>query len=534
VPPQIYLDSNATNAVLPQAVAAAREAMEQGYGNPSSTHLAGLRAKALLETVRQRAARVLGAGDGRLMFNSGATEGIHTAVLSALVALRERGDAGRPVGRWLVYGATEHKAVPESLAHWNRLLGLNLDILALPVDGEGRHDLGRLHTLAPETALLCTMAANNETGVISDLVGIEQSLLASGSAALWLVDGVQALGKLPLNLAATRIDYAPFSGHKLYAPKGIGLLYVRAGAPFTPLMVGGGQEAGWRAGTENMAGIAALGAVLAALDDGRTFCSLPQLAAWRDQIAAALISAFPGLCFNTPFDKSLPTTLNFSVPGLASQELLNLFDAAGLRVSAGSACSSGQAAPSPVLEAMQMPLWRSASAIRLSFGTLVEAEIIAAACDAIARCGNALQHGERLTAPVPESGAPAVAVEPATELAIADTASLDAFLQRCPDALLVDVRERYEHDAGGGITMGGFTAINVPMASLSAQADRWLQPQAPPLIFICKSGQRGHRAAAWMRGRGHAQAWFLAGGLAAHAPERPLSSSTSERTFSDQ
>lgn len=514
MPPQIYLDSNATNAVLPQAVAAAREVMEERYGNPSSTHLAGLRAKALLEAVRERAVRVLGAGDGRLMFNSGATEGIHTAVLSALVDLRERRDAGRPIGRWLVYGATEHKAVPESLAHWNRLLGLDLDILALPVDGEGRHDLARLRALAPDTALLCTMAANNETGVISDLVGIEQCLLASGSAALWLVDGVQALGKLPLKLAATRIDYAPFSGHKLYAPKGIGLLYVRAGAPFTPLMVGGGQEAGWRSGTENMAGIAALGAVLAALDDGQTFRSLPQLAAWRDQIAAALINAFPGLCFNTPFDKSLPTTLNFSVPGLASQELLNLFDAAGLRVSAGSACSSGRAEPSPVLEAMQMPLWRSASAIRLSFGPRVDLATIAAACDAIARCGRALQSG-RATAQVGDNDVAAVAVESAVDMAIADTPSLDGFLHRHPDTLLVDVREPYEHDAGGGFRMLGFTALNVPMARLSAHAERWLQLPSPPLVFICKSGRRGHQAAAWMRDRGHAQAWFLAGGLTA-------------------
>src|SRR4051812_35865205 len=208
--PEIYLDSNATNPVLPQAAAAAMQAMTQDHGNPSSTHIAGLRAKALLASVRERATRVLGVGDGRLMFNSGATEGIHTAVLSALVALRERRAAGEAIGRWLLYGATEHKAVPESLAHWNRLLGLDLELQALPVDAEGRHDLAWLRTLAPDAALVCTMAANNETGVISDLAGIERVL--QGSRAYWLVDGVQALGKLPLRLAATRIDYAPFSG----------------------------------------------------------------------------------------------------------------------------------------------------------------------------------------------------------------------------------------------------------------------------------------------------------------------------------
>jgi len=542
--PQIYLDSNATNTVLPQAVLAARLAMEQDYGNPSSTHIAGLRAKALLESVRQRAARVLGAGDGRVVFTSGATEGIHTAVLSALVALRERRAAGQPIGRRLLYGATEHKAVPESLAHWNRLLGLDLEILALPVGGDGRHDLARLRTLAPDTALLCTMAANNETGVISDLAGIERELVASGSAALWLVDGVQALGKLPLNLCATRIDYAPFSGHKLYAPKGVGLLYVRAGAPFTPLMVGGGQESGWRSGTENMAGIAALGAVLAALEDGCTFRAPAQLAAFRDQLAGSLRSAFAGLRFNAPFDMALPTTLNFSVPEVSSKELLNLFDAAGLRVSAGSACSSGQAEPSHVLEAMRLPAWCSGSAIRLSFGPLVDAATIAAACDAIARCGRALEEPVRLE---PVEGAPSSAglrqaqpergagvdrnggversggVEQGWRFedhAIADAASLHDFLQQHPDVVLVDVREACEHRVGGGVVMGGVTALNVPMANLPAHAERWLRPDtAPPLVFICRSGQRAMQAAARMRCLGHAQAWHLAGGLAAHPAE---------------
>ena len=513
--PQIYLDGNATNPVMAPAVAAARLAMEHDYGNPSSTHAAGLRAKALLEGVRQRAARVLGAGEGRVMFNSGATEGIHTAVLSALVSLRERRVAGESVGRWLVYGATEHKAVPESLAHWNRLLGLNLEIIALPVDGDGLHDLARLRTLGPDTALLCTMAANNETGVVSDLPGIEHTLVATGSPALWLVDGVQVLGKLPLQLSATRIDYAPFSGHKLYAPKGIGMLYVRAGAPFTPLMVGGGQESGWRSGTENMAGIAALGAVLIALEEGQTFRSTQQLQAFRDQLAASLRAAFSGLRFNAAFDKALPTTLNFSVPGWRSGELLNLFDAAGLRVSGGSACSSGQGAPSHVLEAMNLPDGCSDSAIRLSFGPLVDAATIDCACDAIARCGRALQCG----------AAPRDADQPGADRAqaadgidahvIADDAALHSFLQRHPDTVLVDVREPCEHAASGGLRAGRFAAVNVPVASLGRHSNQWLR-SGTPLVFVCRSGQRAVRAAAWLRGLGHAQAWHLRGGVAAY------------------
>jgi rhodanese-related sulfurtransferase len=204
-----------------------------------------------------------------------------------------------------------------------------------------------------------------------------------------MVDSVQALGKLQLDLANTRIDYAPFSGHKLYAPKGIGMLYVRDGAPYTPLMIGGGQEAGQRSGTENMAGIAALGAVLAALEEGTTFRGQAALAAMRERLTDALVDAFPGIVFNAPFELALPTTLNFAVPDTASKELLDLFDAAGVRVSAGSACSAAKAAPSYVLEAMGLPRWRTSGAVRLSFGPLATDAFIDEACARIRRCGQA-------------------------------------------------------------------------------------------------------------------------------------------------
>lgn len=669
---EIYLDSNATTCVLPAAVAAARQAMEQGYGNPSSTHATGLQAKAMLDGVRQRASGLLGVGDGRLMFNSGATEGIQTAVLSALCALRERRAAGKRIGSLLLYGATEHKAVPESLAHWNRLLGLNLEVRKLPVDAEGRHDLQALDALIGDTAMLCTMAANNETGVISDLSAIAQLLQERGADAYWMVDCVQALGKLKLNLAATRIDYAPFSGHKLYAPKGVGMLYVRAGAPFTPLMMGGGQEAGLRSGTENMAGIAALGAVLAALDDGKTFRSHAELVAFRAQLVTSLERAFPGIVFNMPFDLTLPTTLNFSVPGLSSKELLDLFDAACVRVSSGSACSAAKALPSYVLEAMHVPQWRASSAIRLSFGPLIDAATIAAACARIERCGEALRSSCLLPsalAPSPQDGviqlsvdgqctwllsdaasASCVVIDPVAalvprlaafircqhlalraivhttapadhgvarlallqELAIEqvgrvdidgelalgqqrlrrvecgenhvyllgqrfafigtlapealtplldaaqltpdtvlcgarddgsicctvravragaaptselqlDAASLPAFLRQHPDAILVDVREAYEHAACAGTVFEGCAVHSVPLSRLAGQVAAWLQQPQCPLVFFCRSGNRSARASACLRRLGHGAAWQLNGGMAmADATRHPL------------
>ena len=387
---EIYLDANATTPVLAEARAAALAAMADDFGNPSSIHSTGLKARALMDAVRASARRVLDAPSGRLMFLSGATEGIQTAVLSALGELRRRRDEGGvALPELLLYGATEHKAVPEALKHWNTLLGLGLQVLAIPVGRDGRHDLAWLREHAPRAGMVCTMAANNETGVISDLDGIAGVL--ANTPALWMVDSVQALGKLPLHLAERRIDYAPFSGHKLYAPKGIGMLYVREGAPFTPLLAGGGQEGASRSGTENMSGIAALGAVLAALEAGRSFRGRDTLHAYRDQLVAALESAFPGVQFNAPLQLCLPTTLNFSVPALSSKLLLDLFDAADVRVSGGSACSASKALPSYVLEAMGLPAWQTASAVRLSFGPASDMAFIAEACERIRACGEALR-----------------------------------------------------------------------------------------------------------------------------------------------
>jgi cysteine sulfinate desulfinase/cysteine desulfurase-like protein/rhodanese-related sulfurtransferase len=511
MPHTLYLDANATTPVLPVAKAAATRAMGEQFGNPSSSHSTGLVAKALLDQTRATAAQVIGAGDGHVVFNSGATEGIQTAVLSALRAIGQRRAKGESVGNLLVYGATEHKAVPQALAHWNDVLGLGLELRALPVNAQGQHDLYALAAWLPDTAMLCTMAANNETGVVTDLVAIEQLLCGIHSSALWLVDCVQALGKLGLDLQATRIDYAAFSGHKLYAPKGIGMLYVRRGAPFTPLMAGGGQEGGLRSGTENMPGIAALGAVLQALQDGDTFATPATLRGYRDQLERALRSAFPAVEFNAPLAHSLPTTLNFSVPGLPGKTLLDVFDAAGLRVSAGSACSAAKAAPSYVLEAMGLPACRSSSSVRLSIGPLMSAERMDAVCMAIAQCGKVLQ------AESAESGAtPDIAVCNAQEAAAFTLhwSELDAFLSAHPDARLVDVREAMEHQASRGIRHGDWSAISAPWSAWATWAPQWSAQGAAPVVLVCRSGNRSLKAAQWLCNLGQTNVRHLHGGLA--------------------
>lgn len=386
---EIYLDANATTPVLPEARAAAIEAMSGDFGNPSSVHGAGLKARAMMDAVRATARRVLGAPTGQLLFLSGATEGIQTAVLSALTALQARRDSGEALPELLLYGATEHKAVPEAIKHWNKLLKLDLEVVAIPVGMDGRHDLRWLRECAPCAGLVCTMAANNETGVISDLDGIQAAI--AGSPALWMVDSVQALGKLKLSLSDRPIDYAPFSGHKLYAPKGIGLLYLRDGAPITPLLAGGGQEGALRSGTENMPGIAALGAILDLIEAGTTFKPASKLEEYRKRLTDALKDAFPGVVFNADPLISLPTTINFSVPDVSSKVLLDLFDAASIRVSGGSACGASKAQPSDVLQAMGLEAWRSGSAVRMSFGPATGEGLIDEACDRILACGASLR-----------------------------------------------------------------------------------------------------------------------------------------------
>lgn len=395
--PEIYLDCNATTPVLPIAAKAAQEAMESLYGNPSSTHITGLKARYILESTRDSARVVLGAGGGQVIFVSGATEGIQSAIFSALCEVKKNQNSNNETKvNYLLYGATEHKAVPNSLHHWNEVLGIGAEVKAIPVDGNGLLDLAFIDHHIADTVMICTMAVNNETGVAQDLSILESRIRAKNPKVAWMVDCVQALGKQALNLAKTTIDYAPFSGHKLYGPKGIGLLYVREGTPLTPVIAGGGQEGGARSGTENLPGVAAFGAILNALQadqseatSKKTFHSAETLMGFRNQLVDALKQAFPAIVFNMPFEHSVPTTINFSIPGFPSKEILDLFDAAQIRVSSGSACSSA-VTRSFVLDAMGLEPWRSESAIRMSFGPATSSELIEDACKRIILAAKAL------------------------------------------------------------------------------------------------------------------------------------------------
>ncbi|MGK0381776.1 MAG: cysteine desulfurase, partial [Flavobacteriales bacterium] len=385
----IYLDANATTQVLPQAAAAALATMETLFGNPSSSHVSGLQAKQIIDETRQQAKTIIGAGDGKVIFTSGATEGIQTAILSALQHAKTILNSSKKY--CLLYGATEHKAVPESLKHWNKILEINAEIKAIPVNELGQLDMGFITKEVPNALMICTMAVNNETGVYQDINLLDQTIRANNKDTAWMVDCVQSLGKTDLNLAKTSIDYAPFSGHKLYAPKGVGFMYIKETAAFTPFIAGGGQESGLRSGTENLPGLAALNVIFSMLNTASedTFTALKTLHLFRQQIATALTQAFPEIVFNHSFENSVPTTINFSIPGFSSKEIMDLFDAANIRVSSGSACSS-KVVGSFVLDAMGLPNWQSESAIRMSFGPAMTQQQVDEACTRIVFAAQAL------------------------------------------------------------------------------------------------------------------------------------------------
>ena len=377
---QVYLDANATTPVLPCIADVVSHTMQICFGNPSSPHISGIQAKYLLEQTRQNARHVIGAPDGDILFTSGATEGIQTAIVSTLIHAKNH-TIKNPV---LLYGATEHKAVPNTLKHWNSVLGINAQLLAIPVDSKGVLDLAFISEHINNALMICTMAVNNETGVYQDLNAIEHTIRSRNKSVSWMVDCVQALGKQALALSSTSIDYAPFSGHKLYAPKGIGFLYIKNGSAYTPFIAGGGQESGMRSGTENLPGIAGLNKLFNLLLDKNddTFKSVEVLNSYRAQLLNALQSTFGDITFNHDLSHSVPTTLNFAVDTLTSKEVIDLFDAAGIRVSGGSACSTG-ATRSFVLDAMGATNWQSENAIRLSFGPAATEQQISQACKRI-------------------------------------------------------------------------------------------------------------------------------------------------------
>ena len=397
---RIYFDCNATTPILKQACQAAICTMEKVYGNPSSTHMAGAEAKMILERARIFASEVIHANPSEIFFTSGATEAIQISVLSLLQWISEQKKSGISfVNKKILISSTEHKAVPNAIDHWCKVLGLEISIISISVNEKGHLNLEEIEKHAKDTVFLCTMAVNNETGLITNLSKIEKIIRNQDHHIFWLVDCVQALGKIELDFSKLSVDYATFSGHKIHAPKGIGFLYLRKSAPQCPLIVGGGQEQGIRSGTENLPGISAIGVVLEILNQrnnkesvNQPLLSESKLFEFRDILIKSLQNAFPSIEFNTDLESSVPTTINFSIYGLFSKEIMRVFDAAGISISGGSACNSKSVEYSHVLCAMNLLEWKKASGVRLSFSMLTTHEEIIKGSQAILAAGKALRN----------------------------------------------------------------------------------------------------------------------------------------------
>lgn len=348
----IYLDYNATTPVAPEVFGAMRPFLSGEFGNPSCDYPLGLRARDAVHQARREVAALLSCEPEAIVFTSGATEANNT-VLKGVAYHCGRGQ--------IITCATEHPAV---LAPCRYLQSQGFSLTILPVDGTGRVDPDEVRrALTPDTILISIMHANNETGVLQPIREI--GALAREAGVAFHTDAAQSVGKIPVDVEELQVDFLTLAGHKFYAPKGVGALYVRGGAAFTPLLHGASQEGGHRAGTENVPYLVALGAACR-LARERLPGATAHLQGLRDRLHELLLAEVPSLILNGPEVERIPNTLNVSFPGISGGELM-----AGLpelASSLGSACHTGQEAVSPVLAAMGVPLGLARGAVRFSVG----------------------------------------------------------------------------------------------------------------------------------------------------------------------
>jgi cysteine desulfurase len=349
----LYLDYNATTPVAPEVRAAMAPFLAEEFGNPSSGHAYGRRARAAVEAARAQVAALIGAAPGEIVFTSGGTEAANLAIRGALEA--------RPERRRVVTSAFEHPATEETCARLERR-GVAVVRVSPARDGRVRaEDVAR--SLTGDTAVVTMIHAHNELGTLQPIAEIAREARRHG--ALMHADAAQSLGKVPVNVDALGVDLLSIAGHKLYAPKGVGALYLRAGVTLQPVLAGAAQERALRPGTENVAGIVGLGA--ASVLAGRVLESAgARMRELRDRLLARLSAAVPGLVLHGHPTERLPNTLFVSFPGVRGDALLAATPE--IAASTGSACHSGSAAPAAALLAIGVPPEQALGPVRLSLG----------------------------------------------------------------------------------------------------------------------------------------------------------------------
>ena len=350
----IYLDNNATTQLAPSVFDAMLPFLEGGYGNPSSAYAAGRETRIAVDRAREKVAVLIGARQtNEIVFTSGGTESDNWAILGSLEV------SGK---KHIVTTRVEHEAVRKLC---QRLETRGFMVSWLDVDEEGLLDLDQLReSLTPDTAVVSVMMANNETGVIFPVAEIA-SIVKEHSDALVHVDGVNAVGKIPVDLGSTEIDLFSLSAHKFHGPKGVGALYIRDGVSLSSLAIGGGQESGQRAGTEAVHQIVGLGAAAQFVKD---ITPMEHVRVLRDRLETAILQNISNTKLNGHAEHRLPNTSNISFENTNGEMILARLDALGICVSTGSACNSKDHAASPVLQAMNLPYSSSMGAMRFSLG----------------------------------------------------------------------------------------------------------------------------------------------------------------------
>lgn len=371
---RIYLDHNATTPLHPQVLEAMFPYLRENYGNASSIHAEGRAARTAIDRARTQVAKLLGANDNEIYFTSGGTESNNLAI-RGVVELADR-EKGR-----LVTSSVEHHAV---LRPMQRLSEQGFELSILPVDKYGSVNPEDLqHSLAAgNTLLVSVIAANNEVGTLQPME--ELGNICRQAGIIFHVDAVQAVGRIKIDLRCLPVELLSISGHKIYGPKGIGALYVRRGVKLQPQLFGGSHERGFRAGTENAAGIVGLGEAceLAGAESGQ---HNRQIRLLRDSLWEGLQKKLDGVHLNGHPENRLVNTLNVSFEGVEGEALLLNLDLKGIACSSGSACASGSLEPSHVLTAMGVPPELAQASVRFSLGRDNTAEQIERAVEVVAR-----------------------------------------------------------------------------------------------------------------------------------------------------
>ncbi len=364
----IYLDYNAGAPLRVEAVAAISRLLADGAGNPSSVHRAGQRSRRLLEAARAQVAVLVGVEPRQIAFTSGGTESNNLAIFGAITAASRR--------RKVISSEIEHSSILAPIAELERR---GFEVVRVAPDSDGRIDPARVvAALDSETALVTLGLANSEVGTIQDLAPLASTCSKTG--ALLHLDAAQALGRIPVDVAALGCDLMTLSGHKLGAPAGIGALYIRDSARIAPIILGGPHESGMRAGTQNLLGAVAFGAAAEAAMNAMHEES-DRIGSLAASLLARLREAIPELRLNGPTVGRLPNTLNLTFPDVLGESMLMALDLEGVEVSMGSACAAGAVEPSHVLRAMRRSVADARSSLRISLGwnnTAAEIDAVAA------------------------------------------------------------------------------------------------------------------------------------------------------------